>query len=57
MVLDNSEHKGDFLICNLCQRGTDSIHDMSTVDTYSLSYREKSLEKCLHIAEKEKNKK
>ena len=44
---DNSEQKGDLLICDLWQRGTGSIHNMRVVNTDTLYYRNNSLDKCI----------
>ena len=52
---DTSNHKRDMMMCYLWQRGTDSIHDMRVVKTDNLSQKNKSLEKCLLMLEKEKN--
>ena len=51
-----TEQKGDLLIWDLWQQGTDSDHDMHVVNTDALSYVRKSPEKCLHEAERGKNK-
>ena len=51
-----TEQKGDLLIRDLWQQGTDSVHDMHVVNTDVLSYLRKALEKCLHEAEKGKKK-
>ena len=57
--MDNEtpEKKGDLLISNLCQRGTDSIKKMCVMNTDAYSHQKKSLEKCLWMDEKEKEKK
>ena len=51
-----TEHKGDLLIRDLWQNGTDSVHAMLVVNTDDKSYREKSPDKCLEEAEKSKKK-
>ena len=50
------EQKGDLLIRDLWQQGTDSVHDMRVVNTDALLYVRKSPEKCLHEAERGKKK-
>ena len=52
----DTEQKGDLLIRDLWQQGTDSVHDMIVVNTDTLSYVCKSLEKCLHDSERGKKK-
>ena len=47
-----TEQKGDLLIRDLWQQGTDSDHDMRFVNTDALLYVRKTPEKCLHKAEK-----
>ena len=51
-----TEKKGELLIRDLWQQGTDSVHGMHVVNTDALSYLEKAPEKCLHKAEKGKKK-
>ena len=51
-----TEQKGDLLIRDLWQQGTDTVHDMRVVNTDALSYFRKTPEKCLHEAEKVKKK-
>ena len=51
-----TEQKGDLLIWDLWQQGTDSVHDMRVVNTDALSYVRRSPEKCLHEAERGKKK-
>ena len=51
-----TEQKGDLLLRDLWQNGTDSVYDMRVVSTDAKSYREKSPEKCLEEAEKNKKK-
>ena len=53
----NLEQNGYLLIHELWQRGTNSIHNVHVVKTDALSHRNKSTEKCLQMAEKEKKKK
>ena len=50
------EQKGDLIIRDHWQQGTDSFHDMRVVNTAALTYLSKAQEKCLHEAEKGKNK-
>ena len=50
------EQKGDLLIRDLWQQGTDSVHDMRVVNTDALTHRKKDPEKCLHEAERGKKK-
>ena len=49
---ESSEKKWDMIICNLCQQGTDSIHDMRVVNTDALTYQGQPTEKCLQTTEK-----
>ena len=51
-----TEQKGDLLIRELWQQGTDSVHDIRVVNTDALLYLKKAPEKCLHEAEKGKKK-
>ena len=51
-----TEQKGDLLIRELWQQGTDSVHDMRVVNTDALSYVRRSPEKCLRKDEMGKNK-
>ena len=46
--------KVNLLIRDLCQNGTDSVHSMRVMNTYSKSHSEKKSEKCLQEAEKGK---
>ena len=55
-VPEVTEQKGDHIIRDLWQQGTDSVHDMRVVNTDALSYVRKSPEKCLHEAERGKKK-
>ena len=50
------EQKGDLLIRDLWQQGTDSVHDIRVMNTDSLSYVRRSPEKCLQEAERGKKK-
>ena len=45
-----TEQKGDLLIRELWQQGTDSVHNMRVVSTDTLTYQMKEPEKCLHEA-------
>ena len=45
-----TEQKGDLLIRDLCQNGTDSVHDMSVVNTDAKTHAVKTPEKCLQEA-------
>ena len=51
-----TDQKGDFLIWDLWQQGTESVHGMRVVNTDALAYLTKAQEKCLHEAEKGKKK-
>ena len=48
------EQKGNLMIYDLCQNGTDSVHEMRVVNTVARSHTSKTLEKCLQEAEKGK---
>ena len=50
------KQKGDLLLRDLRQNGTDSVHEMRVVNTDAKSYWEKSPKKCLEEAEKSKKK-
>ena len=50
------EQKGNLLIRDIWQQGTDSVHDMCVVNTDALTNMTKDPEKCLHEVEREKNK-
>ena len=54
VVYKYSGEKYDLLIWYLCQRGVDSIHNMWVVNNDASSYPQRSAEKCLQGAEKEK---
>ena len=45
-----TDQKGDLLIHDLCQNGTDSVHDIRVVKTDAKSHMAKAPEKCLHEA-------
>ena len=49
-----TEQKGDLLIRELWQNGTESVHEMYVVNTYAKSHRAKIPEKCLQEAERGK---
>ena len=49
-----TEHKGDLLICDLWQQGTDSVHNMRVVNTDALTYMTKDPERFMHKAERKK---
>ena len=51
-----TEQKGNLLIWDLWQQGTDSVHNMCVVNTYALTHRTKDPEKCLHETERGKKK-
>ena len=42
------EQKGDLLIRDLWKNGTDSVHEMSVVNTDDKSHMAKDMEKCLN---------
>ena len=52
-----TEHKGDLLICDLWQQGTDSVHNMRVVNTDALTYMTKDPERFMHKAERKKKQK
>ena len=49
-----TEPKGDLIIRDPWQKGTDSVHDMRVVNTDALTHRKKDPEKSLHEAERGK---
>ena len=49
-----TEHKGNLLIRDLCQNGTDSFHNMRVVNTDTKSHMTKDPEKCQQEAERVK---
>ena len=51
-----TEQKGDLLIRDLWQQGTDSVHEMRVVNTDALLYVRKTPEKCLQETERGKKK-
>ena len=51
-----TEQKGNLLIRDLLQQGTDSFNNMCVVNTDALTHRTKDTEKCLHKAERGKKK-
>ena len=51
-----TDQKGDLLIPDLCQQGTNSVHDMRVVNTDALTYQSKAPEKFLYEAKKGKKK-
>ena len=51
-----TEQKGYLLIRDLWQQGTNSVHDMSVVNTDDPTNQKKDPEKCLHEAEQGKKK-
>ena len=50
-----TEQKGDLLIHDLWQNGTESVHDMRVVNTYDKTHYVKTPEKCLQEAERGDN--
>ena len=54
LSLEVTEQKGDLLIRELWQNGTDSVHAMRVVNTDAKSHIAKAPEKCLHETEKGK---
>ena len=55
--LEEGGDKGYLLIQYIWTQGTDSIHNMSVVNTDAISYESKTPEKCLETAEHKKKKK
>ena len=49
-----TEYKGDLLIHNLCQNGTDSVHVMGVVKTDAKSHSANPPDKCLQEVERAK---
>ena len=45
-----TEHKGNLLIRDLWQEGTDSVHDMHVVNTDAPTHRTNDPVRCLHEA-------
>ena len=56
LLTEVTEQKGDLLIRDLWQQGTNSVHNMRVVNTDILSYVKKTPEKRLHKDERGKNK-
>ena len=54
--LETTENKGDLLIHDLWQNGTDSVQNMHFLNTDANPHLEKTPEKCLQEAEREKKK-
>ena len=54
LPLEVTEQKGDLLIHELWQNGTDSVHDMLVVNTDAKSHISKTPDKCLQEAERGK---
>ena len=54
LPLEVTEQKGDLLIRDLWQQGTDSVHDMRVVNTNTQLHRPKDPDTCLREAEREK---
>ena len=52
LLKDEEELKGGILIRDLWTQGTDSIHNMSVVNTDAPSYLSKNPKKCLETSEK-----
>ena len=52
---EDSKHKVDLFIQDLCKKGIDSIYDMRVVNADAISYLERSTEKCLQISDKRIN--
>ena len=49
-----TEQKGDLIIRDLLQQGTESVHDMRVVNTDAPTHRTKDPARCLHEAERGK---
>ena len=41
-TLEATEQNGELLICDLCQNGTGSVHDMRVINTYDKSHLAKT---------------
>ena len=54
--LEAMELKGDLLICDLLQNGTESVDDMRVMNTDAKSHSAKTPDKCLHEADRSKKK-
>ena len=55
-LLEDTEYKGDILICDLWHNGTDNVYDMSVVNTDAKSHSTKIPENFLQDVEREKKK-
>ena len=55
-LLEATEHKGDLLIRDLCQNGTESVHDMHVVNIDAKYHSFKTPANCLQEAERAKKK-
>ena len=53
---ESTEHKGDLLIRDLWQNGTNSVHGMRVMNTGTKSHLEKTPEKFLQLAERSEKK-
>ena len=49
-----TDQKGDLLIRDLWQNGTDNVNDMHVLNTYAKSHMAKTPEKCLQEAKRKK---
>ena len=54
--IEAMEQKGNLLICDLWENGTDSVNDMLVLNTEAKSHSLKTLEKCLQEADRAKKK-
>ena len=55
-LLEATEQKGELLIRDLCQNGTDSVHYMRVVNTYAKSHSANTPEIVLQEADQAKKK-
>ena len=55
-TLETTEQKGELLIRDLWQNGTDSVHNMRVMNTNANSRLAKTPEKCMQEAERVKKK-
>ena len=53
---ESKEHKVNLLIRDLCQKGTDSVHDMRAINTESKYHLDKKPWKCLQEADRARKK-
>ena len=53
-IYEATVHKGDLLIRYLWKNGTDSVHNIRVMNIDAKSHLAKTLEKCLHEAERAK---